>query len=83
MAKHCADTQSRRGWTRRWGKLAAGLLLIWAVVFWLAPWLQRFGPVKRVHESVRERGIDATALVYTEVEEFADADCHVRDALRY
>ena len=83
MEQRRADTQNAHCWTRRWAGLAGGLLVLYAFVFWVAPWLQHFGPVKRVHERVRERGIDATALVYTEVEEFADADCHMRDALRY
>ena len=83
MEQHQADMQNARGWTRRWGALAGGLLALYALVFWVAPWLQHFGPVSSVHECVRERGIDATALVYTEVEEFSDADCHMRDTLRY
>ena len=64
-------------------RLALGLLLLWVFVFVVAPWLQRFGPVRRMHELIRRNDIDATALVYTDVEDFGDCEAHVRDALRY
>jgi len=73
----------QRPLAERWLKLALGLLLLWVWVFVLAPWLQRFGPVRRVHEHIRRNDIDATALVYTDVEEFGDCEAHVRDALEY
>ena len=51
------------------------------VVFQFAPWLREVGPVKDVLDSVREHGIDATGLFYTEVEAFGDAEFAVRHAL--
>ncbi len=66
-----------------WVKLAACALAIWAFVFALAPALMRIGPAREVHDVIRDQHIDATALYYTEVPEFNDADNYMRDARRY
>ena len=68
---------------KRWMRLAAGVATIWLLVFVLAPWLQRWGPVGRFHAHVERSGIDATALFYTEIEEFATADVVIRDIMKY
>jgi hypothetical protein len=68
---------------RAWGKLVLGLFVAWLFVFQFAPWLREIGPVKDVLDSVREHGIDATALFYTEVEEFGVAEHAVRHALEF
>ena len=75
------DGQRRAG--EGWVRLALSLLILWLFVFVLAPWVQTFGPVRRIHEHIRRNDIDATALVYTDVEEFGDCEAHVRDALQY
>jgi hypothetical protein len=36
-----------------------------------------------MHDHIRENSIDATALYYTEVEEFAEAETHIRNAMKY
>ena len=77
------NRRGERPAAERWMRLALGLLVLWLFVFVLAPWAQRFGPVRRVHEHTRQNDIDATALVYTDVEEFGDCEAHVRDALQY
>lgn len=77
------NEHGQRSLGERWIRLVLGLLVLWLFVFVLAPWMQKFGPVRRVHEFIRENDIDATALVYTDVEEFGDCEAHVRDALRY
>ena len=66
----------------RWGKLAAGLFAIWALVFVAGPALERVGPIGAVHDLIREQGIDATALVYSEIDESAEAETIIRESLR-
>lgn len=64
-------------------RLSAGLLCVWLFMFVVAPWVRTLGPVEEVLDFVESRDIDAGALFYTEVDEFADAEVAVRDALAY
>lgn len=76
----------RSAWSEpaaQWCRLALGVAVIWAMVFVVAPGLARVGLVRRLHECLRRSDIDATALFYTDVEEFGDAEAHVRDALAH
>lgn len=66
-----------------WIKLCSGLVLIWLFVFVAAPRVQKYSYIAKVHDVIRENNIDATALVYTEIQEFGDADVHIRDAMNY
>ena len=66
----------------RWGKLMAGLIAIWTLVFVVGPAVERIGPVGAIHDLIREQGIEATGLVYTEVDEFAEAEMAIRESLR-
>jgi len=66
-----------------WLRLAAGILCIWFFMFVLAPWVRTIGPVEEMLDFVEENDIDASALFYTEVEEFSDSEVAVRDALKY
>ena len=68
---------------RKWAALAAGLAVIWAFVFVIAPTLQKTEMVRPLAEYVRESGIDASALYYTEVQETGEAEVYLRDALAY
>ncbi len=66
-----------------WLKFGIGVFLIWFSVFVLAPWMQQINTIQVLHEHIRENNIKATALYYTEIEEFDDADSYMRDALKY
>ena len=66
-----------------WLQLGAGLLLIWCLVFVVAPWLARWTPIRTMHAHIHQRDIDATALFYTDLDEFRDAEQAVRHALTY
>ena len=68
---------------RKWAALAAGIAVIWAFIFVIAPALQKNEMVRPLAEYVRESGIDASALYYTEVQETGEAEVYLRDALRY
>ncbi len=65
----------------RWGRLLAGLVCVWLFMFVVAPGLRRVPPVAEALDCVRERGIDATALFYTESAEFGVAEVEVRESL--
>jgi len=67
----------------RWARLALCLLVLWGFVFQVAPRLQRLDVVRALHDVVREKDIDATALYYTEIDEFNDTASYMRDAMRY
>jgi len=64
--------RQRREHTRRaaWLRLIGGVGLVWVFAFMLAAWGQRLVPVAELHDFVEERGIDASALFYTESEAF-------------
>jgi hypothetical protein len=65
-----------------WIRLALGLAALAVIVFVLAPAGEHIPAVGAIHRHIHDRGIDADALYYTEVEEFADAETYIRDALR-
>ncbi len=75
--------EERKPTLKDWGKLAIGLFVIYLFVFWIAPFLQRLPPIQEVHNHIQHHNIDASALVYTESEEFGDADVSIRDAMNY
>ena len=68
---------------RRWANLALGVFCIWLFVFVIGPQVRRIGPVDRFCAFTEERGIDPTALFYTDSEIFGDVDVSVRSAMNY
>ena len=62
----------------RWARFLAGLLLILLFAFGVIPAWQRLGPVREVRDAIRSRGIDATALLYTESEVSGEAEAAIR-----
>ncbi len=77
------ENPAKKGFLWRWGALILSLLIMWLFVFQAAPAMQQIGCIADVHEAIRDYDIDATGLVYTEVELFGDADVHIRDAMKY
>ncbi|GAB4388978.1 MAG: hypothetical protein Kow0025_11500 [Thermodesulfovibrionales bacterium] len=71
------------GRVQRWAALVAAVLLIWAFAFVVAPALKGIPAVGRVTGYVRESGIDADALYYTEVAETAEAETYLLNAAEY
>lgn len=65
----------------RWGALIAWIGLIWLFVFVFAPAMRDSPSVKPMADYISERGIEASALYYTEVEETGEAEVYLRDAL--
>ena len=77
--------QQRREPSRRaaWLRLLGGLGLVWAFVSLLAAGGQRFAPVAELHGFVEERGIDASALFYTDSEEFGPVPLTLYNTFRF
>ena len=71
------------GLLRKWATLLAGLAVVWAFIFVIAPQLQKNELVRPLAEYVRESGIEASALYYTGVKETGEAEIYLRDAFAY
>lgn len=71
------------GACRRWVRFLAGLLMILLFAFGAVPGLQRLGPVHELRDAIRNSGIDATALFYTESEACSEAEASIRNAITY
>ena len=69
--------------TRRWARFLIGLLVILLFAFVAIPGLQHLEPVREVRDAIQNRGIDATALFYTESEVSSEAEASIRNAIRY
>jgi len=67
----------------RWLRFLAGLSAILIFAFGVVPALQQLGPVREVRDVIRNTGIDATALFYTDSEVFPEAESSIRDMLRF
>ncbi len=72
----------RKDRKKGWGGLALGLAGAWVFVFLIAPSVREISPIKEVLDSVRENGIDATALFYTEADGSSEAEFSLRHALK-
>ena len=69
---------------RKWVALMTWLVAVWAFVFLLAPWLQQHAaPLQTLGNFVRDTGIEASALYYTEVAETSEAELVLRSTFEY
>lgn len=68
---------------RRWARFLVGLSAILFFAFGAIPALQRLDAVREIRDAVRNSGIDATALFYTESDVSAEAEASIRNAIRY
>ena len=81
---HCDEpdgTKRPSGLLIRWAALLLCLGLIWLFVFVLAPAAEKSEMIKPLTDYVRESGIEASALYYSEVEETSEAELYLRHAL--
>ncbi len=67
----------------RWGRLLLGFFLVWLFMFVIAPVIGKSPAVKPLADFIEERGIDASALYYTEVEEASVAELNMRHTMEY
>lgn len=69
---------------RKWAALIASLVAVWAFAFLFAPWLQQHvSPLQTLGRFVRDTGIEASALYYTEVAETSEAELVLRSTFEY
>ncbi len=68
---------------KRVARLLGSLILILLFIYYVAPWMKRLPMVRSLTDFIEERGIDAGALYYTEVEEFAEAEAQMSNTMAY
>lgn len=68
---------------RRLIRLLMGILAIWVFMFVLAPFMDDKPLVKPLVDFIEKRNIDASALYYTEIEEFSTASLFFDNSRRY
>jgi hypothetical protein len=68
------------GPARRWTRLALCVLAVLVFVFVVGPLLSEAPLVRTLTRFIDDHSIEASALFYTEVDEFSDADVHMRNA---
>jgi hypothetical protein len=67
----------------RWARLFLCVLLIWAFMFIVAPWVEKMPAVAPIICFIDENYIDAGALYYTEIEEFFEAEIHMENTMNF
>ena len=71
------------GLNRRWSAFGLCLLILWILIFVIAPHYEKSKYIKPLAQYIEESGIDAGAIYYTEVDEVAEADLMIRDTFRF
>lgn len=78
-----AINQRRVGTGWRWARLFLCVLFIWAFMFIAAPWVEKMPAVEPIICFIDENYIDASALYYTEIEEFFEAEIHMENTMNF
>lgn len=68
---------------KNWMAFATSILLLGLFAFGFVPWWNQLPMVAPLSRYIEENDIEASALFYTEVEETAEAETHIRAALKY
>ena len=68
---------------RRWARLFFSIVVIWAFMFIVAPWVAKAPVVEPIISFIEENGIDASALYYTDIEEFSEAGIHMENTMNF
>lgn len=74
---------SKEPLARRLVKLVMGIISIWLFMFVIAPSMDDKPMIKTLVDFIENRNIDASALYYTEIEEFSTASIFFDNARRY
>ncbi len=67
----------------RWARLFLCIFIIWAFMFIAAPWVEKMPAVEPIIRFIDENYIDASALYYTEIEEFFEAEIHMENTMTF
>lgn len=68
---------------RQWARLFLCVFLIWAFMFVVAPWVEKMPAVEPIICFIDDNYIDASALYYTEIEEFFEAEIHMENTMNF
>jgi hypothetical protein len=71
------------GKVKRLAGLIGTLLLIWVLMTYVGPWGKNSTAIRPIMEFIEERDIDAGALYYTDLEEFAEAEIHINHTMDF
>ena len=71
------------GLMRRWIGLFIGILILWLLMAYVAPWGRQTATLRPMMDIIEERGIKVTSYYYTDIEEFAEAEINITHSLRY
>jgi len=72
-----------KGWVRRYGELALGILMVLLIIFFVGPWFDQREVMQPMVKFIDERGINANMYFYTEVEEFSEANLNMDNTWAY
>ena len=64
-------------------RLLGSFVLILLFIFYVAPWMTGLPMLRSLTGFIEERGIDAGALYYTDLEEFAEAEAQMSNTMAY
>lgn len=81
VAENFNRTSRREVLVKQWAKLVFIVLSVWVLLFVLGPVGLETKTLKPMADFIEENNIDANAYYYTEVEEFFEAERHMREYL--
>jgi hypothetical protein len=83
MNEISSDIELAPSMQRRLFRLFLGISLILFFIFGIGPLLDKAPYIRPMVQFIEEREIDATALYYTEIEEFSEAEINMRNSMDY
>lgn len=76
-------SENRDGLAGRVIRFILCILACLAVIYLIGPAIDRLDSVKPLIDFIEERGIDAGALYYTEIEEFSEANINMENTMDF
>ncbi|PTN34354.1 hypothetical protein [Desulfonatronum sp. SC1] len=70
------------GKLKGWIKLAAGVALVWVMAYVVLPWGQTLPHIRPVMEAIADSNVDTGTYWYSQCEDTAVAQMHIRNTLR-
>lgn len=71
------------GKVKRLTVLVISIAALWVFMNHIAPWMDQRQSIQPLIDFIEENNIDASALYYTEIEEFAEADIQMNHSMDY
>ncbi len=68
---------------KNWFHLLISFLMIYLFIFYFVPQISKLASVKPLIDFIVENDIDASALYYTEIEEFSEAEFFIENSMEY